>query len=565
MPLTFQGISDAVNLYRDTDTGDILPSSDVIDTALGNPLTPGDINPEGHTLKELAGIDEGGLYQTTMTTRKYIVNEGTSFESEVGGEEAPPSKFNDWNLLRYKSLALANQEGNSVNLEDYKTTIVQEGHIALNPTARTIVEETSKNGSLGYSYKLEDFVQCEYYGTVPNNYMLTLRRFSYPIGDDILSPGEIDDNGVRQDTQQPDIARAVTWMSTTLGNPLNEIIKFNVGFNWKEEEAKVQDIDQGNQSRGKMGNRIDSSPLLSAIEEGLAGRTAAQTDKIKKGQGHDPLRETYPNAIYGPINVIDKMLVRDRGLTFEQEFTLKFHYDLKGYGNTSPRVAFMDTLSNLLILTYNDAPFWGGAARYFGRIKKPFGNFNLLANGDYKGYLGSIGDQFASATSNLVKDLKNGVNGIMEKGINGLADSKILDQIAGGALIELFGSGQNNQAVQAFLTGDPTGQWHLTVGNPLNPVMVIGNLCLQKADFNFSGPLGYEDFPSKLTLTVTLKPGRPRDKQDIESMFNAGKGRIYLQPEGTGKIQFQEVNQYGQKYGKINTNMARNISDMAQG
>ena len=43
--------------------------------------------------------------------------------------------------------------------------------------------------------------------------------------------------------------------------------------------------------------------------------------------------------------------------------------------------------------------------------------------------------------------------------------------------------------------------------------------------------MGVQDFPERMTVEITLKPGRSRDKLDIESMFNMGRGRFYLQPE----------------------------------
>ena len=49
--------------------------------------------------------------------------------------------------------------------------------------------------------------------------------------------------------------------------------------------------------------------------------------------------------------------------------------------------------------------------------------------------------------------------------------------------------------------------------------------------------MGVQDFPEKMVVSVTLKPGRPRDKAEIESMFNSGRGRFYLQPkDGTADI-----------------------------
>jgi len=77
------------------------------------------------------------------------------------------------------------------------------------------------------------------------------------------------------------------------------------------------------------------------------------------------------------------------------------------------------------------------------------------------------------------------------------------------------------------LTGEPVGEWHLVIGNPMNPIAMIGNLICTDIDFEFNDELGADDFPTELTINVKLKHGRPRDKGDIESMFNYGNGRMY--------------------------------------
>jgi hypothetical protein len=52
----------------------------------------------------------------------------------------------------------------------------------------------------------------------------------------------------------------------------------------------------------------------------------------------------------------------------------------------------LDQLSNILALTYNNAPFWGGSVRYIGdgAVAKPLGDLNKLRSGDYLGFAGSI-------------------------------------------------------------------------------------------------------------------------------------------------------------------------------
>ena len=98
--------------------------------------------------------------------------------------------------------------------------------------------------------------------------------------------------------------------------------------------------------------------------------------------------------------------------------------------------------------------------------------------------------------------------------------------------MELFGTPQGGEALNAFMTGDPTGQYHVTIGNPLDPIAVIGNLYCDKTTYKLGGPLSYEGFPTELEVEISLKPARPRDKADIERMFNGGKERMYLTPAG---------------------------------
>jgi hypothetical protein len=69
----------------------------------------------------------------------------------------------------------------------------------------------------------------------------------------------------------------------------------------------------------------------------------------------------------------------------------------------------------------------------------------------------------------------------------------------------------------------PTGNWHLTVGNPMNPIMRIGDVVVRSCQLDFGEELGPEDFPIDLKFTVTLSPTRPRDSADIRQTFNLGR------------------------------------------
>ena len=82
--------------------------------------------------------------------------------------------------------------------------------------------------------------------------------------------------------------------------------------------------------------------------------------------------------------------------------------------------------------------------------------------------------------------------------------------------MKLFNSPSGGQAAASLLTGDPTGAWYLTVGNPLNPIMMVGNLTCRETNVTFEGGLGVQDFPErmvvetgpaiKLPASMTFKP-----------------------------------------------------------
>jgi hypothetical protein len=186
----------------------------------------------------------------------------------------------------------------------------------------------------------------------------------------------------------------------------------------------------------------------------------------------------------------------------------------------------MDILSNFLILTGNYGAFWGGETRFYGQrnIAPQLGDPAKLRNGDFKGYFQS-----------LLSDVKSGFDSITTA--NG-GDGSILDGIknlAAGALQGLLGNlfggdvgvAGTAQAPAALLSGEPTGYWHVTVGNPLDPIAMIGNLAVTKTSVQFNEILGYDDFPTEVKFTVELEHCMPRDTAGIENMFNGAKGRFY--------------------------------------
>ena len=265
----------------------------------------------------------------------------------------------------------------------------------------------------------------------------------------------------------------------------------------------------------------------------LAGDTAGEVYAKKNGAGSetaDKLGTTYANFVLGPINVVDKTTIRDRGITFQNDLKLQFEYELRSLNYINPKIAMIDIMSNMLTMTTNNAAFFGGGHRYYGNagaVGSVFGDPNMLAGGNFGGYIASVASDIQNGFSGLFggSDGNFDINTVKE-GLKTVGKN-MLGNMMGDFLGSMIGGKTGTQATRSLISGEPTGEWHVTVGNPLNPIAMMGNMYCDNSVMTMGQGLGYDDFPMEVKFEIDLKHGKPRDKGDIENMFNAGNGRIY--------------------------------------
>ena len=82
----------------------------------------------------------------------------------------------------------------------------------------------------------------------------------------------------------------------------------------------------------------------------------------------------------------------------------------------------------------------------------------------------------------------------------------------------------------------------MTVGNPLDPIAMMGNMAVTKTSVQFGDALGYDDFPTEIKFTVDLEHCMPRDNAQIENMFNGAKGRFYSFTDGDVLNAYKTIN-----------------------
>jgi hypothetical protein len=500
------------------------------------------------------GVSElysNGFYQVGAKPDAFTVAKG------MEGNNIPKSIANSYALFNYQGFSGGFTNGSAAGFFDEANNPLMGGKAAKEVSLPKIITFFDTNYPK-ISYKPADFLYSKYYKKIPVNHLVTLRRFPTPIPDNIYDLKQ-SQKPKDKDAEPTPIAEtlytagvtAVTYLGETAGNTLEDLLTMSFGTNWKEIESEMESISSGD-------GGYTSQPFYSKI--GGIGRALADAskgitsgDKFRKGLNStdDRFGTTYANFVIGPVNVVDKTIIRDRGLKFQNDMKLKFEYELKSLSYVNPKIAMIDIMSNMLTMTTNNAQFFGGGHRYYGSagaIANQFGDIGKLKGGDFSGYMGSV-----------VQDVETGFKGLFGTADGGFDANSVLDglknvgktmlgNMLGGFLSSSVGAVSGTQATKTFISGEPTGNWHVTVGNPLNPIVMMGNMVCDNATMTLGAGLGYDDFPMEVSFELDLKHGKPRDKGDIENMFNAGRGRIYASAAGVEDIlnlKGLEVNTYG--------------------
>lgn len=402
---------------------------------------------------------------------------------------------------------------------------------------KELVDASSK-GLLGQeTYAYSDFMYCKHLGKVPNNYMITLRRFALPVDDYIGTTGEDEDTRLsRVSNQAACIGCMVTWMGVS-GNDLSSILSYSYKMPFKLEEAEEQDKQASADEQATLLNGMFSIFDKKYREQYIAGEAGEAANAAFSHLGlnmmgnppykqHAAFRDT-KSKVYGPIDSIRSTYVRDdKGLTFEQSISLVFEYELKSYNGINGKQAMLDLISNILNVTYTTGSFWGGGFKgYASHQSNIFTNLNVFkAKGGFTDFI----DAFAQDLTSLNKGIKNAFS---SENLEDTKDSiKSMANSIGGMLmagiLNKLGRPQKTM-YNALLSPAPIGFWHVTIGNPKRPIMSIGNMVITNVKIEHNGPLGIDDFPTGLKVTVELDRGKPRDLRDIEKLYMQGTDRIY--------------------------------------
>lgn len=439
----------------------------------------------------------------------------------------------------------------------------------------TIAElvKQSGEGVLGRAiYSYSDFMFCKYLGKIPNNYLITLRRFPIPPPDFIFSNLEGDDRLKNMSKSQfsQQIGCMVTWLGTP-GNEMENILKYSYAMPYEEKNSQWEQVQGGDaDSSSNVFNAIAAGfdpAYRKAYNGGYGGaaltgfnqyiQKAFPTKGPTKRLGgllsfsngpHNTQPHYDQNRIYGPIDNVKSTYARSAaGLTFDQKITITFEYTLRAYNGINTRQAFLDLISNILQVTYSPGDFWKGGYRgsgmhqnsIFARLK------TFQCRGGFTDFLDAMGEDVSTLTTKATE------------GINSLGDflkmmKNALNNIGGMFMGNMFNKlgRPTKQYANSLLSEAPVGMWHLTVGNPHHPIMAMGNMVLKNTTITHYGPLGLDDFPTGIKVVCELDRGKPRDLREIEKLYMKGNDRIVFSNNQKIIDMYADAIEYNKKYVK---------------
>lgn len=481
--------------------------------------------------ESITSDDSGGNGTPILDTTR---NETKEYEKYGGSQEigkAIKSFSNNYSLLHYHKVNNLNDIKHSNMFPKYKNG-QENGTGGRYPTIESLITDFDPKTSITKPYRAVDFMFCKDYPDVKLNRIFTLRRYLFPTYDNLEFEKEIR-------PEHAPIAQAVGFFGEGTDNKLSELLKFSGSIKWGTLTADVWDIDgneQGFDSTPFVGGLGTAAGLFSNAAQG-GGDTrgdAARQRAYEREYLNAENYTDYTGKTLGPVNVINETRIRERPISGGLEkIELKFSYELRSYNGINPRLILTDLICNMLALSFNNARFWGGMNRYFPAVNQFqfLGNQNDFYSGNYSKYFNDVFDKVGTGFSKGLDVIQNIFSGLLKGDLSALTNtlkggaSTILDLKTAKSRPKILG-------FRALLSGAPVGEYHLAIGNPYRPIVMMGNLICTGFSFELNDELGMDDFPTGFTFTVNLEQGRPRDKGDLESLLNGGNGRIYVPPKG---------------------------------
>lgn len=379
--------------------------------------------------------------------------------------------------------------------------------------------------------RYQDFVFSKNVGILPNNRLVILRRFKHGAPDNLFDYYR-DAEGV-EFAGRP-LSTMVTWVK-----PDKDFFSLSFAEGWDSKTGDFFSFMKGKKAgdedsafRFDLYNLGDNSlffALLSSLEgDDKSGNAIKGTDGFALGR--DKVGN-FLNEPGGNPNLIRKAGMRriggDNSLNSDIRFDIEFEFEMRYMQGVDPGVLMLDLISNCARMGTSVAQF------RFDIEYLQSETIQRIINGDFEIEIQGLFSKMTDTVGSLTKDFVNMLGGIYDTVSKGVVEVFQNGDKAGEVLTQasqhIFSRYRENiKNALAAETGIASASWHITIGNPKNPIVSCGDLMMDGSVLTLGKELGYNDFPNTFTYAVTLKSARERGRNEIERIFNAGRGRFYV-------------------------------------
>ena len=380
--------------------------------------------------------------------------------------------------------------------------------------------------------KSSDFVYAHDYGVYPNNRLIVCRRFPSPVKDDLTSVS---------------IEPSVTLLSW-FGEDQSPI-EFDFGEKWKPTNETLKEVlnDFGRdigikavESAGLGGRllRLGDAVPLPGITEVLQRQVLEKLGII--GPGGSKLPAGDPNLIMESSRR-ETVSVENpgSGLTGKIRVKVTCKWEQKFISGVDPTFIYYDILRTILSFGGSNATFYLGASKVASGVEEFLDRLSTDPFGLIKDFISNISEVLKKFIEKVKKFVEGGkvedeveddnqlnpLDANESSGFNSFIGDiesvtrSITSFVAYKYKIRIMG-------IMNYLTGSPSGPWHVTIGNPMRPILSSGDMITQNVTVKLGPTLSFNDLPSTIECNFELESGRNLGIGEIFGKLSCGQVRV---------------------------------------
>ena len=385
----------------------------------------------------------------------------------------------------------------------------------------------------------QDFAYLKDVGVYPNNRLMIARRFNGPVGNNLFQKGA------------GPLATMISWIPPGSEN------FFSLSFGEKWTEAESDFVEILNNLGDDFSKRLKANVFSGT--GGLGGAAAAGFNAMPFPGITEQLQRSVLEklGIYedgssqedlpaGDPNLIKQAKRREVGgvTGFSTTFNINMtcEWEQKFLSGVDPTIVWLDIIFLVLRFGTSNSRFYGLGEQAAQKLTTYANNPTTLINDiisaieaainlvretiekaiqeladslstkpDEGNAAGSSGSSGSSGTSGETID----VSGIVQKIIDTMINAVV--KLVRKYRVRIIG-------VINALSGQPSGPWHITIGNPMRPTFCSGDLIISSSGvkLEFGPTLAFNDLPSTIKATFQLENARTLGLDEIMGRFNTG-------------------------------------------